>query len=337
MRLTLLLLPLFMQAQPYSAERVTVDNIEVIRLSDAGRHTVVSIVPSLGNNAYSMRVNGKEVFWSPYPSLAGFQQKPVLLGTPLLAPWANRLDGDGFWANGKRYALNPGLGNLRRDGNQLPIHGLLLYAKDWQVVEMKADAAGAQVTSRLEFWRYPDWMAQFPFAHTLEMTYRLSGGTLEVRTAIHNHATEPMPVSIGFHPYYQLPGVPRDQWSVHIAARAQYVLSAKTTPTGETKPVSFPDLLPLAGRSLDDVFGDLPDGSETRLEGGGESIRVRFGPKYPVAVIYSPEGRDFLCIEPMTGPTNAFNMAHDGTYGNLQTIAPGGVWQESYWVTPAGF
>ena len=27
-----------------------------------------------------------------------------------------------------------------------------------------------------------------------------------------------------------------------------------------------------------------------------------YGPKYPVAVVYSPNGRDFICFEPMTGP-----------------------------------
>ena len=38
------------------------------------------------------------------------------------------------------------------------------------------------MTSRLEFFRLPDYMAQFPFAHTIDMTYRLANGVLEVET-----------------------------------------------------------------------------------------------------------------------------------------------------------
>src|SRR5271165_1911390 len=167
---TALLLCVPMTAANYAAQKLTVDGFEVIRLSDAAHHTEVSIVPSIGNIAYDMKVNGKPVLWSPYTSLADFKAKPTLLGVPFLAPWANRLDEDAFWANGKKYLLNPELGNFRRDGNRLPIHGLLNYVPDWAVVEMRGDAKSAVVTSRLEFWKHPQWMAQFPFAHTIEMT-----------------------------------------------------------------------------------------------------------------------------------------------------------------------
>ena len=35
--------------------------------------------------------------------------------------------------------------------------------------------------------------------------------------------------------------------------------------------------------------------------------------------------------------TNAVNMAHKGTYSELQSIAPGATWRESWWVKPSGF
>ena len=71
-------------------------------------------------------------------------------------------------------------------------------------MEAKADANSAWIASRLEFYRQPQWMAQFPFAHTIEMTYRLKDGTLEVLTKLYNLSAEPMPVAIGFHPYFQV-------------------------------------------------------------------------------------------------------------------------------------
>ena len=160
-------LPLMTEAANYTAQRVTVDGIEVVRLGDDFHKAQVSIAPALGNNAYEFLVNGKNVMWFPQSSLAEFKAKPTFSGNPLLAPWANRLDHDGFYANGKHYTLNPQLNNYRRDGAKQPIHGLITYASEWKVANVSADDKGAEVTSRLEFWRYPDYMAQFPFAHTL--------------------------------------------------------------------------------------------------------------------------------------------------------------------------
>jgi hypothetical protein len=39
----------------------------------------------------------------------------------------------------------------------------------------------------------------------------------------------------------------------------------------------------------------------------------------------------------MAGITNAMNAAHKGLYNELQSIPPGGIWEESFWVQPSGF
>jgi aldose 1-epimerase len=282
-------------------------------------------------------VRGRNFLYFPYKSPAEFAARPRFCAIPFLAPWANRLDGDAFWANGKRYTLNPNHGNLRRDGNQKPIHGLLSTSNLWKLVEAKADDTSAWSTSRLEFWRHPDLLAQFPFPHTLTMTYRLRDGVVEVETSIDNHGADPMPVGIGFHPYFQLHDVHRDEWHVHLAARDHLVLNQQLIPTGERKPVEFADPHSLSTGQLDDVFANLirdPDGrARFVVEGGRERITVAYGPKYTVAVVYAPKGQDFICFEPMSAITNAFNLAHDGKYTELQSIPPASTWRESFWMT----
>jgi aldose 1-epimerase len=325
------------QAANYSAQRTTADTVEIVRLADAAHHMEVSIAPSIGNIAYDLRVNGKPILAAPPGTLAEWKAKPSQAGIPFLAPWANRLDSDSFWANGKKYNLNPDVVNVRRDGNGLAIHGLVLFASDWQVTVLKADDQGAELVSRLDFWKHPEWMAQFPFAHSIEMTYRLAGGVLEVRTAIENHSAEPMPLSIGFHPWYQIPDCPRDSWKVHLPVREHYTLSNKLIPTGETTPVQLPDPTPLEGRALDDVFGGVKSADEFWVEGNGARISVRFGEKYPVAVVFAPQNRNVICFEPMTGVTDAFNLAHAGVYQGLESIPAGGRWVESFWVRASGF
>lgn len=337
----LFLLPLMSTALDYSARKSSDHGIETVVLTDAAHKTEVAIAPSFGNMAYEMKVNGKSVLFLPVPNLGELKNKPALAGVPFLWPWANRIDQDAYWANGRKYLLNPELGNFRYDGNHKPIHGLLAFSPLWQVTKLEADAKSARVTSRLEFAKYPELMAQFPFAHIVEMTYRLENGVLEVETALYNQSTQPMPVALGYHPYFQLHDAPRDQWKVHLAARQLYVLSNVLIPTGELQANSFSEPQALAGTQLDHVFGGLIRSGDGRahfsVTGKQEKISVIYGPKYTVAVVYAPAGKDFICFEPMAGITNAFNLAHAGVYKELQSVAPGGEWRESFWIQPSGW
>jgi aldose 1-epimerase len=155
-----------------------------------------------------------------------------------------------------------------------------------------------------------------------------------VETTILNLSTDPMPVSIGFHPYFEIHDAPRDSWKVHLAAREHVVLGPKLIPTGEMKPNEFPDPLPLAGHQLDDVFTGLPDLAEFWVQGKQEKITVHYGPKYKVAVVYAPAGKNFICFEPMAAVTNGMNS---GFYKELQSVPVGGEWRESFLIKPSGF
>ena len=326
-----------MKAANYSVHQPVVDGIPVVQLRDAARDADAWIAPTIGNMAYRFRIGGDDILWFPFNSPADLRAKPAFCGMPFLAPWANRLDADGYWANGRHYLLNPELGNLRRDANQKPIHGLLNFSSYWEQLSSGADDSSAWTTSRLDFSRHPDLMAQFPFAHVITMTHRLSGGELEVETTLENRCAEAMPVAIGHHPYFCLPGVPRDQWVVHLAARDHLVLNELLIPTGESRPVEFADPYPLSGNVLDDVFANLVRDSDGwarfRVAGGARRITVAYGPKYTVAIVYAPAGHDFICFEPMSAISNGFNLAHAGLYGELQSVPPGEIWRESFRVS----
>jgi aldose 1-epimerase len=331
---------------------------EIVHLEDSARQIRISIVPSVGNVAFEMRVKGENVLRFPYADIAEFRSRPGLSGIPFLGPWANRLDEQAFYANGKKYAFNMNLGNVRGDH---PIHGFLSFNDKWKVTEVKADGKAAWVTSRLEFYPEPSWMAQFPFAHTLEMTYRLEAGVLEVKLRLQNLSSEAMPVAIGFHPYYQLTDSPREDWTISLGARKQWLLNNDKIPTGETAPIekmfSDPNRIALKDYDLDHVFGDLTRDANGRalmkVKGKSQQLDILFGPKYNTAVVFSPRPRvraadagtapglpqnpNFVCFEPMAGITDAMNLAHRGLYHDLQMLAPGQVWEESFWIRPSGF
>ena len=200
--LTLALFLVTAWARPAAAQRYSAGRSgDIIRLEDAASRTVVSVIPGVGNMAFEMKVNGTNVLWWPFSTVEEFKGRPAMSGIPFLGPWANRLDEQAFYANGVRYPFDMALGNVR---GAIPIHGFLTTNPNWQVVEVKADSESAWITSRLEFFKQPSWMKQFPFAHTIDMTYRLQAGVLEVHTIIRNMSAESMPVAIGFHPYFRL-------------------------------------------------------------------------------------------------------------------------------------
>ncbi len=319
----------------YTATKMVIDGLDVLRLSDAACRTEVSIVPTFGNNAYEMKVKGQNVLWTPR-RLRQLKQKPVFFGNPFMAPWANRLDQDAFHANGKRYVLNPNLDNFLRDHNGLPMHGLLAYWPEWELTLLEADGVSARATCRLEFWRYPDLMAQFPFAHTIVMTHRLRDGVLEVETLLENHATEPMPVALGYHPFFQIHDAPREAWKVHFPSGDEMLLSEGLIPTGGKRPLKLPDPTPLAGRPAMYVLTNLArraDGcAEFWVEGGHERVTMIQGPKYRTCVVYAPAGQNFICFEPMAATINAMNPMQNGNRHELQSIRPGGTWRESLWI-----
>jgi aldose 1-epimerase len=331
-------------AQNYTAVRATEDGIEVVRLADAKNGIEVTIVPSIGNRAIAINVHGKNILFSPEGGIAALQKRPGLNGVPFLAPWANRLDEAGFWADGKHYTFDPELGNVGKDQNGLPMHGLLSASTLWEVTDLSADPNSAHVTSKLEFWKHPELMAQWPFAQRYEMTYRLRDGALEVDASVVNLSAEPIPLSIGFHPYYRIPDKPRDEWTLSAPVRSAVITDNRLIPTGDMKPADLPNPIPLKDRTFDNGFTDLTRDAQGEahfvIASGGERIDIAFGPQYPVAVIYEPPNRnhrnEFVCVEPMTALTDGINLAHEGKYNALQMVAPGSTWTGTFRIKPEG-
>jgi aldose 1-epimerase len=324
---------------------------DVVTLSDKQAAVDVRVLTT-ASNAYQMTVKGEDVIRKTWNTLDDIRPRMGLNGVPLLWPYANRLDEQAFYANGKKYSFDPGLGNTGT--NPIPIHGFLTTADAWRVVEAKADAKSAWVTMKLEFFRIPRYMKQFPFAHTLTMTYRLQDGALEVRTRIDSLSDEPIPVAIGFHPYFQLTDSSREEWRLSVAARTHWPLDSNKLPTGQTQPITAmlpdPKNVLVKDVTLDDIFTDLERDQNGRatmtLIGKAQQLDVVVGAKFKTILVLSRDSnanrmpataRGTVAFEPMAAITNALNLSHKGLYKELQSIEPGGSWEESFWIRPRGF
>src|SRR4051812_15555164 len=293
MRLAMALIISATWAAPAAAQRYTATQSgDVVELVDTNAQMNVSVIWSM-SNAWRVQVKGKDLVRTS-ATVADFEARPGLNGVPLLAPFANRLDETAFYANGRKYNFDLELGNVR---GPIPSTGYVNRTKAWQLVEAKADQQSAWVTCRLDFYKIPLYMAQFPFAHTITMTYRVADGVLEVRTKLDNLSTEPMPVAIGYHPIFELPDGNRDDWTVSLDAKTHWIEIPQRLPTGETQPIekffgSDRTAIQLKKYALiDDVFTDLvrdANGRATmKLMYGGKELHVSLGPKFKTVLAWS--------------------------------------------------
>jgi len=335
------------KAGKYSVAKKVVEGHTTYHLLDASRKMDVGIVPDIGNFAYEFKFHGKDVFIAPESFKAYLEKHWFGWGNPFLAPYANRIDRDYYYFQGKKYLLNDALGNiLRVPPNNYAIHGLLVFDPHWEVIKSGgSEAEGAFITSRHEFYKYPDLMAQFPFAHVYEVTYRLKDGKLECTTKVSNVGKAAMPVHFGYHPYFR-PDGPRAEWTLGIGAETHWLVTKPLIPTGETEPTEklHPGLttsFTLGNSFVDDGFSALKRDAQGLgriwVKGKTQKIEVIYGKEYDYAIVYAPLDNTLVCIEPQTGPTNAFNLEHEGKFKGVIVLEPGKTFKASYWIIPTGF
>ncbi|MBV9319899.1 MAG: aldose 1-epimerase, partial [Mycobacterium sp.] len=113
-----------------------------------------------------------------------------------------------------------------------------------------------------------------------------------------------VPLCYGFHPYLQLPDVPRAQWTIETPPLRHLALDDQGLPSGETSQQA-PLSEQLGDKAFDDGYDQVTDGSVFAVSGGDRRIEVHFEQGYPATQIFAPTAEDVVCFEPMTAPTDA--------------------------------
>jgi len=278
-----------------------------------------TFAPGVGMIGCSLRDGGEELL-GQRGGLARYAEAGSTMGIPLLHPWANRLDGLEYEVEGVPVQLDPQRSPVRLDGNGLPIHGLAGASPYWEVIGAAADDRSATLSARLPFAERPDLLAGFPFPHELLFEVTLAGEVLALETTLRATGDVAVPVAFGYHPYLRLPNTPRERWEVTLPVRAHAQLDTRGIPTGEVEALLVPPGT-LGDRVFDDLYPELEPDATFVLEDARRRLEVRFGPGYPVAQVYAPEGQEFICFEPMTAPTNALVTGGPA----LPLVAPGEV------------
>ena len=296
---------------------MTIEGFETVTLSAGPLEA--EFAPALGMAGVSLRHRGDELL-DRRAGLLAYARSGAVMGVPLLYPWANRLAGHDYALDGHDVRLPPGPPLVHCEEHGLPIHGLLHGSPHWQLTARDE----RRLAARLDFGARPELLAAFPFAHELEIAASLSAERLRIATTVRPTGTAPVPIAFGFHPYLRLPGVPRARWQVTLPPRRHLVLDERGIPTGtgDRRPAAR---LALDGHGFDDGYDGLATGSTFSVAGGGRTLAVELEAGYPAAQVFSPPGREFICFEPMTAPTNALRSG-----SGLRHVAPGGAFTAAF-------
>jgi aldose 1-epimerase len=284
--------------------------VHVVTLRDPSSPVAAQFVPDAGMIGTSLTDSGVELL-GQRRGLDAYVEAGKTMGIPILYPWANRLGGNTYTAEGVTVTLTPGENGVRPDPNGLPIHGTLAAYPGWRVTAETANELAAEVD-----FDDPGLLASFPFPHRLSVTATLADRTLRVRTTVTATAERAVPLCFGFHPYLCLPDVPRRDWVIDTPPLRHLALDPRGLPTGQASSQTAKSE-PLGDKAFDDAYDQVADGAVFAVSGGGRRLEVRFEQGYPAAQIFAPPAEDVVCFEPMTAPTDALSR------GDYQSAKPG--------------
>ena len=130
-----------------------------------------------------------------------------------LVPYCNRIRGGRFNFRGRDVQLTP---NMK--GDPSPLHGQG-WRSAWHVAEAESNCAEL---------RYAHAPGEWPWAYDAHQRFCLDGSGLDYTLSVRNVSNDPMPVGLGFHPYF-----PSDARTV-LSTRVDsvWVVDENVLPTG---------------------------------------------------------------------------------------------------------
>ncbi|MFC4598719.1 aldose 1-epimerase [Cohnella hongkongensis] len=300
--------------------------LPAVRLEN--EHLIAVVAPGWGSRVVSLRSREAETELLRIPaSLDEYEEAPMLFGVPVLFP-PNRIEDGKFSFGGSAYRFD------RNDAaTGCHAHGLV-HDKPWETVSLRRDEREAVLVTELVSSRYPEVTRQFPPPFRLTMTLALKGSVLTQTVEILNESGIVFPWGLGYHTTFRFPFGDRAEaesclFSATVGRRWQ--LNERLLPTGrlENDPRCGPlrEGMPLKGVLLDDVFQAAGEGrNEAVLTDREAGLRVtyRTDETFRHWVLHNGDGQGgYLCPEPYTCVTNAFNLPLGPDVTGLQTLRPG--------------
>jgi galactose mutarotase-like enzyme len=266
----------------------------MVVLTDGGSRA--EVVPERGALVSRFVVEGEPVLFLDESTLAD-PTKNVRGGIPVLFPAPGVLPGGTYPVEGREYPM-------RRHG----------FARDlpWEVRTQEA----ARVVLALR--HSEQTLREFPWRFEALLTVTLVGSALHLSFTAENRDSRPMPLHLGYHPYFFVPQATKAATRVETDASRAWDNRQGTT-------VAFSGL-ELTGPEVDMHLLDHSLQGTTLERGPGlRPVELAWSPSFTTLVVWTLAGRDFVCVEPWTAPGGALKTGQ-----GLLTVAPGATFASEF-------
>jgi aldose 1-epimerase len=266
-------------------------------------------------------------------------------GGAILAPFANRIRGklsedaqslETRTPGGQKIELLPNWKGKTPGAERVAIHGLIFDRKFSTATSVTSDEGS--LTGVLE---NDNFNGHWPSLTNLAITATLQKNSFTLTVLAKNVGTEPLPMGIGWHPYFNLPSGDRPQARLRIPASQRVGVNNYDDefPTGTITPVEGTayDFTPVQGRrlgqqSLDDCFTGLERDSKDQAVAELVDPRGKYGVRIKAQStgitafqVYAPADKPFIAIEPQFNFADPFGTewASSGHSTGMALLQPG--------------
>jgi len=269
------------------------------------------------------------------------------LGSAFLVPYPNRIRGK-LSADGKTLTTEWHGQTITLPANnigKLPtaerhaMHGLILKAKA-EDVKAQSGTSGGEVTGVIHAGDFGGhWLSKTD----LVITLRLTADDLDASVEAKNVGSEEEPISIAWHPYFNLPSGDRSQVKIHIPAEttAEVDNYDNVFPTGKILPVAgtrydlrAPGGVALGTNFFDDNWNHIlwkdKAATVTIVDPAahyGVDI-IGLSPDIKSIQLYAPPTKQFVAIEHQYNFGDPFGKEWGSTNTGMVTLKPG---QATHW------
>ena len=264
------------------------------------------------------------------------------LGAAFLVPYPNRIrgklsaDGKTLTTEWQGHTITLPANNIGKNpgAERHAMHGLILKAKTDDVTVKKLPG-GEQVTGVIHGGNFGGhWLSKTDLVFTITLT----ADAVDATIVAHNVGSEAEPISIGWHPYFNLPSGDRTQVRLHIPAStaAEVDNYDNVFPTGKLLPVEGTrfDLRAPDGKPLEKEFFD-DNWSHLERTGGAATVKIidpaaHYGvaiegisPEIKTIQAYAPPTAKFVAVEHQFNFADPFGKEWGKTDTGMVTLKPG--------------
>lgn len=227
-----------------------------------------------------------------------------------LVPFSNRIKDARLSFRGRNIALTP-----HRNEATSAMHGHGCFS-EWTVDGQTADTADLS-------YAHKAGDLGWPWAYKVAQRFELDADECRLSMAVTNLSDTDMPLGMGFHPFFPFEG----DVDLKFAADEEWIGAPEDYPTQRqalTHRFNGPDGARLWRDTKTVCFEGYGGEVEICWRASGHRLRMTSDERLGHFIVHVPAGAQYFCPEPVSHPTDGFNLADRGIAGlRVLTLAPG--------------